>query len=332
MRAPYGAGAPAPGERWVLRVRQADGSASDVVGWVVRADAQAVVVEGPVDAAASGPAPTRTVPWPDVVVARRAPSARGGADPARTPAAALEHLAVEAWAVALEDLGEWRLRSAGGFTGRANSCLAVGDPGVPVAEAARRVEAYAAAHGVAPLAQVVTGSEEDAALVRLGWRETYVATDVLAVRLADLLGTHPVDERVRVDEQLHPRWRAAFDAYRPGDADPAVVTRLLEGRRPRAYGSVRLDGEVVAIGRGHLAQGWLGVAALWTEPGRRRQGLATAVLRGLGAWAARRDARWCYLQVDARNEGAHAAYERLGFRLHHRYRYLGPPGAGAVQQ
>ena len=76
--------------------------------------------------------------------------------------------------------------------------------------------------------------------------------------------------------------------------------------------------------RGHLAGGWLGVAALWTDPAHRRQGLATAVLRGLGRWAARRDARWCYLQVDAANAGAHAAYERLGFALHHRYRYLAP--------
>ena len=78
--------------------------------------------------------------------------------------------------------------SAAGFTGRANSCLAVGDPGMAVADAAARIEAYAVAHGIAPLAQVVTGSDEDAALRALGWRETYVATDVLAVRLADLLG------------------------------------------------------------------------------------------------------------------------------------------------
>ena len=327
MRAPSGAAAPAPGERWVLRVRQPDGSASDVLGWVVRGDDETLGVELPVDPSSPGPGPTRTVRWADVVVARRAPSARGGPDPARTPAEVLEHAAAEAWAVELEALGDWRLRAAGGFTGRANSCLAVGDPGVGIAEAAARVVAHAAAHGIAPLAQVVTGSDEDVALGALGWRETYVATDVLAVRLADLLGDHRPDARVAVDDTLRPAWRAAFDAYRRSEADPAVVTRLLEGRRPRAYASVTLGDEVVTIGRGHLADGWLGVAALWTAPARRRQGLATAVLRGLGGWAARRDARWCYLQVDARNEGAHAAYERLGFRLHHRYRYLEPPAA-----
>ena len=313
------------GERWVVRVRRPDGSATDLLGWLLDADASTLRLQGALDPTSDDEAPVWTVALADVVVARRAPQARGGPAPSRTPPDALEHLAVEAWAVDLEPLGDWRLRSASGFTGRANSCLAVGDPGLPVARAAARVEAYAAAHGIAPLAQVVTGSDEDAALQELGWRETYVATDVLAVRLADLLGDHAPDERVAVGEELTPAWRAAFDAYRPHDADPDLVTRLLEGRRPRAYGSVGSeDTGLVAVGRGHLSGGWLGVAALWTRPDHRRQGLATAVMRGLGRWAARRDARWCYLQVDATNAGAHAAYERLGFTLHHRYRYLAP--------
>ncbi|SDU96564.1 Acetyltransferase (GNAT) family protein [Microlunatus sagamiharensis] len=313
-----------PGERWVVRVRRPDGSATDLVGWLLDADGRTLRLQGPLDPTSDDEAPVWAVALDDVVVARRAPQARGGPAPSRTAPDLLEHLAVEAWAVDLEPLGGWWLRSASGFTGRANSCLAVGDPGLPVAEAAARVRAYAAAHAIPPLAQVVTGSTEDAALQELGWRETYVATDVLAVRLADLLGDHEPDPRVAVDEELTPSWRATYDSYRPHDTDPALVTRLLEGRAPRAYGSVGTEEGLVAVGRGHLSGGWLGVAALWTRPDHRRQGLATAVMYGLGRWAARRDARWCYLQVDAANAGAHAAYERLGFTLHHRYRYLAP--------
>lgn len=313
------------GERWVVRVRTPDGSATDLVGWLLDAGAGTLRLQGPLDPATGAEPPVSTVALDEVVVARRAPQARGGPAPSRTAPDVLEHLAVEAWAVDLEPLGDWWLRSAAGFTGRANSCLAVGDPGVPVAAAAGRIQAYAAAHDIGPLAQVVTGSAEDTALQELGWRETYVATDVLAVRLADLLGDHAPDPRVAVGEELTLPWRAAFDQYRPHDADPDLVARLLEGRRPRAYGSVGSEEDgLVAVGRGHLSGGWLGVAALWTRPDRRRQGLATAVMRGLGRWAARRDARWCYLQVDAANAGAHAAYERLGFTLHHRYRYLAP--------
>ena len=200
----------------------------------------------------------------------------------------------------------------------------MGDPGVPVVEAAAAIEAHAARHHIAPMAQVVTGSAEDAALHAAGWSETYVATDVLATRLADLLGDHRPDPRVAVGEELTPGWRAAFAAYRPTDADPAVVTALLDGRRPRAFAGVEVDGELVAIGRGHLADGWLGVAGVWVRPDHRRRGLGTAVVRALGTWAARRGARWCYLQVETANEPAHAAYAALGFVLHHRYRYLAP--------
>jgi ribosomal protein S18 acetylase RimI-like enzyme len=45
----------------------------------------------------------------------------------------------------------------------------------------------------------------------------------------------------------------------------------------------------------------------------------------LGHWAARRGARYAYLQVTAANTDALAAYERMGFRRHHSYRYLAPP-------
>lgn len=314
-----------PGERWVVRVRQEDGSASDVVGWLVGTADDVAVLEGLRDPETpSTPPTTWPVPLADVVVARRAPAALGGPAVRRTPPDVLERLGVGAWAVELEPLGDWTLRSAAGFTGRANSCLAVGDPGLPVVEAAAAVEAYAARHGIPPMAQVVTGSAEDAALREVGWAETYVATDVLATRLADLLGEGRPHPRVVVTEELTPAWRAAFDAYRPHRADPAVVTRLLDGRRPRAFAVVEVDGEVVALARGHLSDGWLGVAAVWTRPEHRRHGLGTAVVLALGDWAARRGARWCYLQVETENAVAHAAYARLGFTQHHRYHYLAP--------
>ena len=85
-----------------------------------------------------------------------------------------------------------------------------------------------------------------------------------------------------------------------------------------------MDGEVVAVARGHLSDGWLGVAGVWTRPDHRRQGLGTAVVLALAGWAARRGARWCYLQVETANGPAHAAYAALGFVQHHRYHYLAP--------
>ena len=45
----------------------------------------------------------------------------------------LERAAALHWqAPETEPLGEWRLRAVAGFTGRANSALPVGDPGLPL--------------------------------------------------------------------------------------------------------------------------------------------------------------------------------------------------------
>ncbi len=70
---------------------------------------------------------------------------------------------------------------------------------------------------------------------------------------------------------------------------------------------------------------WLGLASVWTRDDHRRRGWATAMVRALGHWAARRGARYAYLQVAAANASALDAYARLGFVRHHRYHYLAPP-------
>src|SRR5215213_256236 len=45
-------------------------------------------------------------------------------------------------AVHTEPLGEWLLRASGGFSARANSVMATGDPGVPFAAALERVRGF----------------------------------------------------------------------------------------------------------------------------------------------------------------------------------------------
>lgn len=306
------------GERLVVRHRLPDGSATDVIGWVIGLTEDAVVL---CDHLGS----TSTIPRTTVLAARRLPLARGGRDPMRTSPAELQQVTLHGWLGDSEPLGEWTLRAAGGFSARANSCLAVGDPGLAVAEAAARIISYAASHGAYPWAQVVEGSQEDEALQGLGWREVHVTTDVLVARLTELLDSTHSQRSVAVGETLEPGWEQAYRVSRPSTADPADVRRLLDNGAPRAFASASGPGGVLAIGRGHVRDDWLGVAAVWTAPEHRRQGWAAAILAGLVQWGARRGARNAYLQVAADNEAARRAYERLGFRRHHRYRYLAAP-------
>ncbi|MGI8446781.1 MAG: GNAT family N-acetyltransferase, cg3035/Rv0428c family, partial [Streptosporangiaceae bacterium] len=55
----------------------------------------------------------------------------------------LEQRAAQGWRAADEEhVGDWLLRAAGGFTGRANSALAAGDPGMPPDQAADVVRGW----------------------------------------------------------------------------------------------------------------------------------------------------------------------------------------------
>jgi GNAT superfamily N-acetyltransferase len=306
------------GERWVVRVRLPDGSATDRIGWIDTVTTEHAVLTGP-------DGQPKTIDRSTVVVARRAPAAAGGPHPRRMSVAEVERHALPGWLAGSQPLGEWTLRAANGFTGRANSCHAVGDPGMPVAAAAEQITDYAAAHGIAPMAMVVTGSAEEEGLRGVGWVDTYVPTQVLTARLADVLGDRPAPGDVSLSDGLDDAWLAAYGRSRPLPADRTAVRQILDGNPPRAFAAMPADAAPVAIGRGHVSGDWLGVAAVWVDPGHRRGGRATAIMTALGHWAARQGCRYGYVQVDRENQVALTAYERLGFRLHHGYLYLAPP-------
>ena len=70
-----------------------------------------------------------------------------------------------------------------------------------------------------------------------------------------------------------------------------------------------------------MAAGWGGLTAIEVDPAWRRSGLGTVVTAALAAEAARRGAGQIFLQVEERNGGARALYQRCGFRDRHRYHY-----------
>src|SRR5271170_5952973 len=67
----------------------------------------------------------------------------------------LEEAAAGGWRAPDEArLGSWLLRAAGGFTGRANSALATGNPGMPLADAVAEVCRWYTARGLPALVSV----------------------------------------------------------------------------------------------------------------------------------------------------------------------------------
>src|SRR5580700_9505996 len=88
---------------------------------------------------------------------------------------ALERAAAGTWrAPRFERMGDWLLRAAEGFTGRANSALAAGDPGRPLPDAVDSVVAWYAGLGqramiAVPSAMTGPGGELDRLLDERGW-------------------------------------------------------------------------------------------------------------------------------------------------------------------
>ncbi len=75
---------------------------------------------------------------------------------------ALERAAARHWqAPDTEPLGEWQLRAAGGFTGRANSALPLGDPGRPLPAAVTAVEEWYRPRGLRPMIVLPQGAAPD---------------------------------------------------------------------------------------------------------------------------------------------------------------------------
>ncbi|HEY2672475.1 MAG TPA: GNAT family N-acetyltransferase [Rugosimonospora sp.] len=288
------------------------------------------------------------VPLDRVSAAKRIPQRRYGT-------AALERVASLAWpAPEVDRLGDWQLRAAGGWTGRGNSALPIGDPGTELPDAIEAVRRWYAGRGLParinvplPLAGAV-----DVALDARGWDRSPPVL-VQTARLADLVSgpvtgsvtgpvsspvtgpvTGPVSPDVRLDPTPSAEWLAVVAARKGGL--PPEAYRLLTGPEQVRFAALYGDGELLASARGAVVSGFLHLSLVEVVPAARRRGLAGLLTRTLAGWAAQHGAHTALLQVEEHNHPAVALYARLGFTTHHSYvtRTMDPPepaaGLGAV--
>ncbi len=224
-----------------------------------------------------------------------------------------------------EPLGEWSLRWAAGFTGRANSALAVGDPGRGLGDALEAVCDFAHGRGIAPMVQVVRDSPNERAIAAAGWVPAahHGAGHEVAVLTAPLRPAPAVPD-VSVRDEPAPEWWEL--ALRPGEDSPAARQVLAGGKV--GYGVATAEGALAGVVRGALVEDWLHVGRLEVAPAFRRRGLGSALMGAVQAWGAEHGAARAVLQVAEGNSGALALYAGLGYAPHHRYRYWVPaPGS-----
>jgi N-acetylglutamate synthase len=328
------------GMRAVVRSR-IDHGFTDALGEVVALDESSVSV-----ATRRG---VRVVQRAAVVAAKEVPPApsRRGAPHLALSMADLQRVMVDGWPpLERAELGGWMLRAAGGFTGRANSVLPLGDPGRPLPEAVRSAEGWYAERGLRPVFSLfgpegftVTDDVLGALLGARGYTDVNrsVVMTAAVASLASATRRASSDDRDKEDEGdggravvsvreglvPWPEWWAASDERRRGSRDLAQA--VMAGSPDQVLLAAEVDGRTVATARVAFAHAWAGVFGLHVLPGSRRLGVATALMGAAAAQAQARGSASMYLQVERANAGAVALYHRLGCATHHEYVYLAAP-------
>jgi ribosomal protein S18 acetylase RimI-like enzyme len=236
----------------------------------------------------------------------------------------LELAANEAWPAPVQQrLGEWLLRAADGWTGRGNSALPIGDPGLPLAAAIDAVRVWYTARGLPPTINVPLPLTEpvNAALAARGWpanprvlfQTAPVATLLAALRPANDTDVHLVTGASPAALGMIAGRKGGL----PGAAGH-ILSAVPQARFAELYGD---SGELLAIARGTLTGDgrYFGIFLVEVVPAARQRGLAQLVIGALSTWAADNGAQTAFLQVEERNTAAVALYRRLGFTTHHTY-------------
>lgn len=233
---------------------------------------------------------------------------------------ALEDISARHWPSLHRDrIGGWRLYASTGHTGRANTCWILQPADRPLGEALARADAWYAGHGLPTKFKTIDGAtaaEVEPFLLANGFTPN-TETQVMVGPVGGVTGGVILENEPSAAFQS-----ILFETlYRDvADAEERLAT-LRRIAQPIRFARIELDGRAVACGAVAIDDGWGGVSVMRTSPDYRRRGLAERVVSALLATAAEHGATRSYLQVEAKNTGAVALYEKLGFRKAYGYRY-----------
>lgn len=238
---------------------------------------------------------------------------------------AFERAGLEAWpGIEVHWDGGWVRRAAGGYTKRANSTQCF-DPD-DFEDADTRVisaSSWMVIRKIKPVFRItpLSSPELNATLDEAGWAEID-ASHLLAMEL----GEYEPDPHAEFLPVLDPKFLAVAQRLQGYDAVAMTgMTNLLAVLKVPAVGVVLTrDGQAVASSIMAVADGIVITGNVVTDPDRRRQGLAGAMMRSGLAWARREGAKVAALNVQADNAAAKALYAGLGYTHQYDYAYRVP--------
>lgn len=236
-----------------------------------------------------------------------------------------ERAGLEAWpGIEVKWDGNWVRRAAGGYTKRANSaqCFDPNDD-ADVEDRIIGASSWLVVRGVKPVFRITPLSAPalNEALDDAGWDEI----DHSHLYAMPLDAQEP-DAEGKLLPLLDPAFLAAQQKLQ--GHDDALMTRmkaLLSAMVVPATGIVVYrDGEPAASGLMAISNGIVITGNVITDPNRRRQGLAAAMMHTGLNWAHEKGAKIAALNVQADNAAAKALYAGLGYQHQYDYSYRIP--------
>jgi GNAT superfamily N-acetyltransferase len=240
---------------------------------------------------------------------------------------AIERASLLAWPGIEEKWdGSWVRRASGGYTKRANSIQCF-DPD-DFEDADLRVisaSSWMVIRKLNPVFRItpLSSPELNATLDEAGWQEID-SSHLFAMELGD----HEADKDAQLLPVLDPKFLAVAQKLQ-GYSEQSMtgMKNLLAAFKVPAVGVVLArDGEAVASSIMAVANGIVLTGNVVTDDTRRRQGLASAMMRSGLAWAKTQGAHTAALNVQTDNAAAKALYNGLGYTHQYDYSYRVPGG------
>jgi len=210
-------------------------------------------------------------------------------------------------------IGDWVLRFANGYSGRANSASAI-RPGADLGpgDLALIARLYRSA-GLQPAIRITPLAHPDltARLEKAGWQVRTRSIGMLAEPRTDW-GQAP---DVEIATTPPGPWLKGISALQePSKRNPAHLAAIVGRiRLPAGFATLHHDGRPAVFGMAALDRGWAEIGAIIAAPEARGKGLGRKLVTSLLGWAAAHGAERVFLQVEASNGPARALYAALGF-------------------
>lgn len=234
----------------------------------------------------------------------------------------LEQAAFSAWpALETQQLDDWALRFADGYTKRANSANATQPVGQLSDQQLDEIEAFFHARQQPPIFRLASFAIDpaiDEKLIQRGYQFNDLSLVMTATTSTLAYKPHESVEFLDVKE-----WLELFQQIsgKIGSGQTTHLRMLQSIASPYTCVVIKEAGQAACCGLAVVSGGCIGLFDIATAESFRQRGLAKKLCHTLLHWGAEQGVDTAYLQVIANNKAAINLYESMGFRQAYEYWY-----------